>query len=281
MVNFTYKAPDENNYLIALIKYLKHHKKDEIASILEGAKCKILDSSQFSRKRWDGMQTEILFEVPSDKLELATEEVKCELIRFCDEIMPKDVGFDVTSVDFKPRLDMDEKSDIISDLDKTVSAVSGETLSNVLNGDLIQKGKSMSEVYLYLYCIENSLRIFIETVLKENYGDAYFSQVSDGIKRTVTFRKENEQRNKWLSLRGYSDIFYLDFKELSSIIRSNWKIFEKYFPSQEWITSKINDLSEVRNLIAHNSFVSEQERKLMKSYFEIILKQIDQDMQSV
>ncbi len=278
MADFTYKAPDENNYLIALIKYLKHHKENTITSILDGSKCKILDSSQFSRRRWNGVQTEILFEVPFDKLELVTDEIKSKLIKFCDYIMPKDVGFDVMSIDFKPRLDVEEKLDIISDLDKTASAISSEILSKVLNSDLIQKGKSMSEVYLYLYCIENSLRIFIENVLKNKYGDNYFDQVSDGIKRTISERKVNEQKNKWLSLRGSSDLFYLDFKELSSIIRSNWSLFEKYFPSQEWITSKIDDLSQVRNLIAHNSFVSEQEKKLMKSYFEIILNQIDQNM---
>ena len=95
MEDFTYKAPDENNYLIALIKYLKHHKENTIASILEGSRCKILDSSQFSRKRWNRMYTEILFEVPFNKLDLVTDEIKNKLIKFCDDIMPKDVGFDV------------------------------------------------------------------------------------------------------------------------------------------------------------------------------------------
>jgi hypothetical protein len=277
-MDFNYKAPDENKYLTALIKYLKHNKEDAIASLLEGSKCKILDSSQFSRRRWNGMQTEILFEVPFNKLELVTDEIKTELIKFCDDIMPKDVGFDVMSVDFKPRLDVEENPDIIADLDKTISVISGEVLSKILNHDLIQKGKSMSEIYLYLYCIENSLRLFIEKILRDKYGDDYSNQFSDGIKRTIITRKDNEQKNKWLTFRGSSDLFYLDFKELSSVIRSNWSLFEKYFPSQDWIASKIEDLSQVRNLIAHNSFVSEQERKLMKSYFEIILKQIDQNL---
>jgi hypothetical protein len=275
MADFTLKTPDENNYLTALKQYLRHRKEVEIASLLENAKCKILDSSQFSRVRWNGMWTEVLFEIPFNKLDAVTDEMKTKLIKYCNEIMPKDVGFDVMSVDFKPRLDIEEKSDILADLSKTVSTISGETLSRILNEDLIQKGKSMSEVYLYLYCIENSIRIFCERVLKEKYGDSYFDNMSEGIKRKVAERRNNEEKNKWLSLRGSSDLFYLDFRELSAIIRGNWDLFEKYFPSQEWIASKIEDLSEVRNLIAHNSFISEQERKLMKSYFEIIIKQID------
>ncbi|MEA1994512.1 MAG: Swt1 family HEPN domain-containing protein [Euryarchaeota archaeon] len=278
MTDFSYKAPDEDNYLRGLIKYLKYHNEDEIASILKGSKCKILDSSQYSQKRWNAVWTEILFEVPFDKLELTNDKIRKNLVKFCDDIMPKEVGFDVMSVDFKPRLDEEEKPDILADLNKTTSAISGEVLSKILNDDLIERGKSMSEVYIYLYCIENSLRIFIEKILKDKYGDDFSNQFSRGIKRTTATRKGNEQKNKWLTLRGSSDLFYLDFKELSSVIRTDWSLFENYFPSQEWITSKIEDLSQVRNLIAHNSFVSEQERKLMKSYFEIILKQIDQNL---
>lgn len=37
---------------------------------------------------------------------------------------------------------------------------------NLLPQDIQQKGREMSEVYLYLYCIENSLRIFIEEIMK-------------------------------------------------------------------------------------------------------------------
>jgi len=277
MADFTYKAPNENNFLIALKKYLKHHKEEDIASILDNSICKILDSSQFSKRRWNSMWTEILFEIPFNKLDKVTDEMKTKLIKYCDEIMPKDVGFDVLSVDFKPRLDVEEKADILSDLDKTVSSISVETLSKILNTDLIQKGKSMSEVYLYLYCIENSMRVFIDKILVEKYGENYSNNLSEGLKRKITERKNNEEKNKWLSLRGSSDLFYLDFKELSSIIRGKWELFEKYFPTQEWIASKIEDLSEVRNLIAHNSFVSEQEKKLMKSYFEIIIKQIEKN----
>lgn len=277
MGDFTYKAPDENNYLVALKKYLKHHKEDEIVAILDNSVCKILDSSQFSKKRWNGMWTEILFEIPFNKLEKVTDDIKTKLAKYCDEIMPKDVGFDIQSVDFKPRLDLEDNGDILEDLNRTVSSISVETLSKILNSDLIQKGKSMSEVYLYLYCIENSMRIFINKQLVEKYGENYFDQLSEGLKRKITVRKNNEEKNKWLSFRGSSDLFYLDFKELSSIIRGKWELFEKYFPSQEWIASKIDDLSEVRNLIAHNSYITEQEGKLMKSYFEIILKQIEKN----
>lgn len=37
---------------------------------------------------------------------------------------------------------------------------------NLLPSDIQEKGREMSEVYLYLYCIENSIRIFIEEIMK-------------------------------------------------------------------------------------------------------------------
>ncbi len=255
----------------------KHHKEECIASILEGSKCKIISSGQFSRRRWNGIWADILFEVPFNKLELVTDEIKEKLVKYCDELMPYEEDFDVRAVIFKPCLDIEDKPDIIAELNKTTNAISSEMLSTILNDELIQKGKSMSEVYLYLYCIENSLRIFIEKTLMGKYGDRYFENVSKGIKDKVLERKSNEDKNKWLSLRGNSYLFYLDFKELSSIIKSNWDVFGKYFPSQEWIALKIDELSEVRNLIAHNSYIAEQDRNLMKTYFESIIKQIEQN----
>ena len=223
------------------------------------------------------MWTEILFEVSFEELAKVTEDLKKKLIKYCDDIMPKEVGFDVLSVDFKPRLDLEYKRDIVENLNKTFSFTSVGELSKILNSDLIQKGASMSEVYLYLYCIENSIRVFIDKKLFETYGINYFDKLDEILKRKIAQRKKNEEKNKWLSFRGSSYLFYLDFKDLSSIIIKEWEVFQKYFPTQNWIATKIEDLSEVRNLIAHNSYVSEKEIKLMKSYFEIILHQIEKN----
>lgn len=79
-------------------------------------------------------------------------------------------------------------------------------------------------------------------------------------------------------MRG-TELFYLDFKDLGAVINNSWDIFKKYFPSQDFISPKLNDMAECRNKIAHNSYVNDIERNLIKTYYNVILKQISDAMQ--
>ena len=98
--------------------------------------------------------------------------------------------------------------------------------------------------------------------------------MSNELKRKVTTRIEQEQKNKWLSVRGDPELFYLDFKDLGAIIQNNWDLFAPYFPDQIWILSKINELAECRNLVAHNSVIGDHERDVIRVNFNSILKQL-------
>ena len=109
----------------------------------------------------------------------------------------------------------------------------------------------------------------------KKYGEKYFSQltITRNLQRTIAERQKNDDANKWLSVRG-TELFYLDFKDLGAVIENNWDIFKAYFPSQEFILAKLNDMAECRNKIAHNSYVDDIERNLMKTYYNVILRQI-------
>lgn len=147
-------------------------------------------------------------------------------------------------------------------------------LANLLRGANVQ-GYQMAEAYTYLYSVENSLRLFIEKVAKEKYGEDYFSHLTipSSLQRTISGRQKNDESNKWLSVRG-TELFYLDFKDLGAVIDNNWDIFKEYFPSQSFILPKLNDMAECRNKIAHNSYIDDIERNLMKTYYNVILRQI-------
>ena len=53
-------------------------------------------------------------------------------------------------------------------------------------------------------------------------------------------------------------------KDLGSLINNNWDIFKEYFPSQDFILPKLNEMAECRNLVAHNSLVEATEHYLIK-----------------
>ena len=166
------------------------------------------------------------------------------------------------------------------DIDQLVTKMREEVsigiVEELLPEDIISKGEDMSGVYTFLYCIENSLRIFVDNVLIEEFGDEYIDKntIPERIKRKIEGRKEEEKSNKWLSIRGGNDLFYTDLDELGNIIIKNWAIFEKYFPDQNWIIGKITEISKCRHLVAHHSYIKRDERDLLGVYYKQILKQI-------
>lgn len=276
MDDYTFEKPDEKAYIDTLITFLRRTGHNDIGKLLENAECEIRDSGDYGN-RINASATGIYFSVPVENLALITEEMEELLVGCCDKIMPAQIGFDVTYVEFSPLLERYNSSKNLSDDLEEISASLSKKISiELLPEDLKQKGKDMAEVYLYLYCVENSLRLFIEKVALKEFGENYFNEleINGNIKNHIKGRKEKEEKNKWLNLRGDSDLFYLDFEDLEKIIMNNWGIFESYFPNQNWITTKINEIADCRHLVAHNSFISEHGKNVLKIYYESILKQI-------
>ncbi|MCK4427787.1 MAG: hypothetical protein KAW16_04820 [candidate division Zixibacteria bacterium] len=280
---FTYQKPDERAYFNTLVKYLERKGEKDILQLLVGGHCTIDPSSTFSHVRWNGLWTTVYFYVPLEKLDIVNDEIKKKLTGLCDLIMPAEVGFDVMSVQFSPLLsETDAEETLLKDLENITQTMSGQIISQILPDDIREKGKDMMEAYFYLYCVENSLRLFVEKVAKEKWGDQYFThlQLNKDILRGISYRKQQEMKNKWLRLRGDSDIFYLDFKDLGTVIQNNWGLFSPYFPNQSWILSKINELADCRNLVAHNSFIQSHEKDVIRVNYNSILKQLQFSLRS-
>jgi len=142
--------------------------------------------------------------------------------------------------------------------------------------DLQMKGKEMGEIYIAIYYIENSLRHFIDEVFKEKYGEEYSlnNYLSDSTVKSITDRKKKDELNKWLDKRGNSALSYLDFKDIINIINRNWNIFASYFPDQNWLKVKLDEIGLIRNLVAHNSYVSADGRQIVLMNYKQIMEQI-------
>lgn len=142
---------------------------------------------------------------------------------------------------------------------------------NLLPQDIQDKGREMSDVYLCLYCIENSLRIFIGEIMKTEAVT-----IPTKVQETINKMKQSEQESKYLPVRGDNDLFYCDFIQLGKIIVSNWTVFGKYFPNknEHWLNVMIDELYKIRCLVAHNSFVGDHERQSLKVYYKNITLQL-------
>jgi hypothetical protein len=254
---------------------------EELASLLSRSKCSIITSSSYSQKRWDAYYTTVDFAFPPNKYdEVSTKidpETKETIIRICNEVMPAKAGFDVMDVTVSISLeDILQNVDPIEDLRKMTDEIPENVRTAIMPDDIKAKARAMSEVYLYTYCAENALRAFIEDVSIKNFGPEYLSKLKLNIdmQGKIKERKQLQEKKKWLSARGTSDIFYLDMEDLGWIIGNNWNIFKDYFPRLDWITVNISEIADCRNQVAHHSYLQEQERDVIRTDFFKIVKQI-------
>lgn len=136
----------------------------------------------------------------------------------------------------------------------------GSNDANVINSKLsldmvdeeaIIKARKMSLVYTAIHSFENMVRQFVMTAMVEKYKEEWWEKVSNKIKGKVAKRMEDEAKLRWHGARGGSEIEYCDFGDLSSIIVTNWEIFEPVLVDMEWTKSLLAILERSRNVVMH------------------------------
>lgn len=266
-MDYTYDIPNDDDFLLTLKEYLRLEEETELLELMKDAECHLQDHGQYSQRRWNAYYTTVGFTVPINVLKKFTDDIKLRLQELCAYLMPEDAGYDIMSIYVSPKIISKNNESLEDDLAELSDQILDKT-GILYPPDLYEKGKEMAEVYLYLYHIENTLRIFIEQAGNNNL------QFTRELNQKITNRKKQESSNQWMTFRGNSDLFYLDLKDLGNLIALNWDIFKDYFPSQEWIRTKITEMSACRNSIAHNSYIGDHEKDLLKLYYNAILRQI-------
>ena len=278
--NFSYAIPNENEYLKAVGVVLRKEGYDGLYNLLKQSKCSIENSGTYSRSRWNGFYTTVIFQIPLAVYadQEFTDEDRKIMMRVCGQVMPSDTGLDVMDIQLSPLLSGSaDATSLEGELTELADSLEISNSDFSLPQDVMEKGRVMAEVYFYLYSVENFLRIFIEKVCMDRFGEEYFEQltVPRSIAGSIRNRKEQESKNQWMGVRGGSELFYLDFKDLADLITNNWDLFDSFFPNQSWITSKIDDLGNLRNLVAHNSILDDHERDVIRTTFRSIVRQLN------
>lgn len=125
-----------------------------------------------------------------------------------------------------------------------------------------------------LFRSENALRIFVYVVLKNEKQDKWQDtalQVADSeqstIAKTAARRIEQAKGYGYLGYDITSPLMHLNSGELSRLILSDalWPLFRRYFRGkQEIIRSKLEEVSTVRNALAHFRPIKKDDIELVK-----------------
>ncbi len=143
--------------------------------------------------------------------------------------------------------------------------------------EIIQNFPVVGTCYKWIHITENILRKFIIKILNDNSLPSDANIFGSKFNQQIESRKRKETQKTYIPTRGGHDIYYMDFKKLNSYFTKYWlNIFQNIFESQSWITDKIKELYDIRNLVAHNSFnLNKDTSDLVKVYCKQIIKLID------
>jgi len=142
--------------------------------------------------------------------------------------------------------------------------------------DTIREGSlQMQRYYRILYAYENFVREFISSRFEELDGADWFDRrATTAMKRKVEERRQAEIKNQWHIGRNEHPLFFLDFGDLGLLIINHWDCFKDFFPSQSWVTSRLQDAERTRNVIAHTNLLAAEEGHRIEMYLRDWIKQI-------
>jgi Swt1-like HEPN len=128
-----------------------------------------------------------------------------------------------------------------------------------LDPDLLAEGQRMSVVYAAIHAFENTVRMMVTKAMSEKHSGTWWEKVPERIQKTSKNRMEEDSKFRWHGARGSSEINYCDFSDLSSIIVTNWSVFEDLLGNLEWAKATLTSLEKSRNIVMHGGIVARED----------------------
>lgn len=128
-----------------------------------------------------------------------------------------------------------------------------------LDSELLDEAQRMSVVYAAVHAFENAIRAMVSKAMAEKHGESWWDQVPERIRKTSKSRMEDDAKFRWHGARGASEINYCDFGDLSSIIVTNWEVFEAVLGNMEWAKATLSTLEKSRNIVMHGGVLAKED----------------------
>lgn len=140
------------------------------------------------------------------------------------------------------------------------SALIKEKLSfEMLDEDVLVTAQRMAIVYTAIHAFENMVRDYVKTAMIDEHQESWWDKVPEKIRKKVATRMDDDAKFKWHGTRGGTEIDYCDFGDLSSIIVTNWSVFELTLNDMEWTKSTLGVLERSRNIVMHGGDLAIQD----------------------
>lgn len=142
---------------------------------------------------------------------------------------------------------------------KELTVVKEKLSYDMLEEEALNDANRMAVVYSAIHAFENMVRDFVKTSMIDEFQEDWWESVPDRIKKKVAGRMDEDAKFKWHGTRGGSELDYCDFGDLSSIIVTNWGVFEIALSDSEWTKSILGVLERSRNIVMHGGVLAIQD----------------------
>lgn len=143
--------------------------------------------------------------------------------------------------------------------DEELAQLQGALSFEMLEPDSLGDAQRMAVVYTAVHAFENSVRQLVQKAMAESHGDTWWDKVPDRIRKKVTTRMDEDAKFRWHGTRGASQVHYCDFGDMSSVIVTNWSVFEDLLGDMEWAKSILGTLERSRNIIMHGGVLAKED----------------------
>ena len=128
-----------------------------------------------------------------------------------------------------------------------------------LDPDLLNEAQRMSVVYAAIHAFENAVRKLVVKAMTEANDGNWWTKVPERIQKSSKTRMEEDAKFRWHGARGAQEINYCDFGDLSSIIVTNWAVFDDLLGNMEWAKATLNALEKSRNIVMHGGTLAQED----------------------
>jgi hypothetical protein len=130
---------------------------------------------------------------------------------------------------------------------------------DMLDLDLLGDAQRMAVVYAAVHAFENTVRSLVQKAMSEAHGETWWEKVPEKIRKRVESRQSEDAKFKWHGARGAAQIHYCDFGDLSSVVVTNWQVFEDVLGDMEWAKAILGTLERSRNIVMHGGLLAKED----------------------
>jgi predicted restriction endonuclease len=141
----------------------------------------------------------------------------------------------------------------------------------------LNEANEMSDIFPYLYVLENSIREFIDRIMTTRYGTNWWdSQAPKHLRDDVSIKMTGDKRDSWHQRRGDRPIDYLDLKELPRLMNKIEEVIvPDIIPDLDWFRQLVKQVYKSRCVVCHMNPLDKNNVDAVVVWFKQWEKQLD------